>query len=230
MKMSRQIFHSSLYCLLILLFAIYSSSLSGQYNTNLGYKAGDAVTSGQKNVMVGERAGEINNGTGNIFIGSQAGQNETGSNLLIISNDTANNTIYGDLQRQRIAIGTDEFPSDTSYRLTVEGKVIAREYKATQTQPWPDYVFNEEYSLRSLDSVRVFILKNNHLPDVPSADFIDINGVELSAMNAILLRKIEELTLYLLTQQDEINSLQHEVSIIRTNSPSVSKRNKKVTQ
>ncbi len=189
--------------------------LLGQYNTNLGYKAGEAVSSGQKNVMVGARAGEANNGTGNIFIGSQAGQNETGSNILIISNDTTNNTIYGDLNGRRIAIGTDSFPSDSSYRLAVEGKVIAREFKATQTPAWPDYVFLDSYPLRSIESVHRFVQKNNHLPEVPSAKEVSENGIELSEMTAILLKKVEELTLYVIQQQSQIDALSKELSIQR---------------
>jgi len=190
------------------------SPIYSQYNTNLGYKAGDAVSTGHKNVMVGERAGAANNGSGNIFIGSYAGKNETGSNTLVISNDTIKNTIYGDLSKRRVAIATNLFPTDTMYRLIIEGKVIAREYKATQTMPWPDYVFQKDYTLLPLSSLQLFLEQNNRLPNVPSAEEVRTDGIELAKMNAILLEKIEELTLYLLNQQQQLNNQQTQIDTL----------------
>ena len=204
---------------LVCISIFFAAIVHGQYNTNLGYKAGDAVSTGHKNVMVGERAGALNNGTGNIFIGSYAGKNETGSNTLIISNDTLKNTIYGDLSKRRVAIATNLFPTDTLYRLAVEGKVIAREYKATQAT-WPDYVFEDEYKLMSLDSLQMFLTTNKHLPNVPSALEVEKDGIELAKMNAILLEKIEEVTLYMLKLQGQVNNQQEEIERLKTNSVS----------
>jgi hypothetical protein len=193
-------------------------SPQGQYNTNLGYRAGESTTTGAKNVMVGERAGETNNGSGNIFIGSYAGHSDTTSNTLIIANDSTRHTIYGDLSKQRVAIATTDFPSDTTYRLTVEGKVMAREFKATQIFPWPDYVFDEAYTLMPLDDLSEFINQHKHLPEISPAAEMESNGVELASLNMILLKKIEELTLYLIdqhqtiaVQSDEIESLQKQL-------------------
>lgn len=210
--------HSLKWLLCITITLIIHQFISAQYNTKLGYKAGGIDTMGHKNVMVGAHAGEANDGSGNIFIGNQAGQNVTGStsNLLIITNDTTKNTIYGDLKKQRVAIGTKLFPTDTTYRLAVEGKIIAREYKATQTMPWPDYVFDDKYSLSPLKDVETFILEHNHLPDIPSAEQVNINGIELASFNALLLKKIEELTIYLINQEKSINDMQVEINHLKS--------------
>ena len=74
---------------------------------------------------------------------------------------------------------------------------------------WPDYVFEEDYTLRPLSEVEAFIAANNHLPDVPSQTEIETNGAELGEMNRILLQKIEELTLYIIEQDKRIQELEN---------------------
>ncbi|KPA19790.1 hypothetical protein shim_37490 [Shimia sp. SK013] len=71
----------------------------------------------------------------------------------------------------------------------------------------PDYVFEDDYDLRSLSQVQAFIDENGHLPDVPSASEINTNGLNMNDMQLTLLRKVEELTLYTLSQQAEIERL-----------------------
>lgn len=72
---------------------------------------------------------------------------------------------------------------------------------------WPDYVFKSEYKLRSLYDVDNFVKANSHLPDVPSEKEVMEKGVNLGEMDAILLKKVEELTLYAIKQQKEIDRL-----------------------
>jgi hypothetical protein len=78
--------------------------------------------------------------------------------------------------------------------------VLAERFKCAikTTSEWSDYVFDECYELKSLDEVEDYLLKNKHLPDVPSAEEMVKNGLDVAQMNALLLRKIEELTLYLI--------------------------------
>ncbi|WP_132861701.1 hypothetical protein [Shimia isoporae] len=71
----------------------------------------------------------------------------------------------------------------------------------------PDYVFEDDYDLRTLSEVRAFIDQNGHLPDVPSAAEVNANGLNMNDMQLTLLRKVEELTLYTLAQQEEIERL-----------------------
>jgi hypothetical protein len=94
--------------------------------------------------------------------------------------------------------------------LTVNGKIHAREVKIDTSIPTPDYVFNKDYSLMSLTDVKNYIDKNHHLPEVPSAAEVEKDGLKLGEMNLILLKKVEELTLYLIVKDKELK-LQKEI-------------------
>ncbi len=72
---------------------------------------------------------------------------------------------------------------------------------------WSDYVFHKNYRLPALLEVEDYIDENGHLPDVPSEREVLENGVDVAEMNSILLKKIEELTLYVIQQQKEIEKL-----------------------
>ena len=73
---------------------------------------------------------------------------------------------------------------------------------------WPDYVFAPDYNLMSIDELSTFIERHGHLPGVPSAHEVEKErGIELGEMNRILLEKVEELTLMIIQQQREIDSL-----------------------
>jgi hypothetical protein len=90
-----------------------------------------------------------------------------------------------------------------TFKLAVEGKIGAREVNINTTTPWPDYVFNPGHKLLSLEEIKTYIEKNKHLPEVPSAKEIETNGVNLGEMNILLLKKVEELTLYMLDLKKE---------------------------
>ena len=93
-----------------------------------------------------------------------------------------------------------------NYRLAVNGGIRAKE--VVVETGWSDYVFESDYHLRSLSEVEDFISENGHLPDVPSAEEVAANGVSLGTMDATLLRKIEELTLYTLELHSRIAELE----------------------
>jgi hypothetical protein len=99
------------------------------------------------------------------------------------------------------------FYTNSQYALAVQGKVLTDEVTVKFRQNWPDYVFDEKYKLIDLDSLEMYIIKNNHLPDMPSAKVIEREGVALGDMNAILLKKIEELTLYSIEQNKKIQMM-----------------------
>ncbi len=88
------------------------------------------------------------------------------------------------------------------HMLAVDGSIGAREIQV-ETTTWADYVFNDEYKLKELEDVEDFIKENNHLPDIPSKKEVIENGIALGEMNAKLLQKIEELTLYMIDQHKE---------------------------
>jgi hypothetical protein len=90
------------------------------------------------------------------------------------------------------------------------GNIWAKEIKVALTNPWPDYVFNETYILPTLNEVEKYIKENSHLQNVPTAGDIKSKGLELGEMAKIQQEKIEELTLYLIQQNKEIEKLKIE--------------------
>lgn len=94
-----------------------------------------------------------------------------------------------------------------NYLLQVNGFIGATEINVKTT--WCDYVFKPEYKLRTLQEVEQFINENSHLPDVPSEAEVNSNGINVGEINSILLKKIEELTLYVIQQQKEIDELKN---------------------
>lgn len=93
-------------------------------------------------------------------------------------------------------------------RLSVNGTIHSKEVKVDVTG-WPDYVFKQNYKLLSLIDVKSYIDKNNHLPDMPSEKIIAEDGLNLGEMNKLLVKKIEELTLYLI-EQNGVNQIQQQ--------------------
>ena len=84
---------------------------------------------------------------------------------------------------------------------------------------WSDFVFGIDYELRTLEEVEKHINAKGHLPEIPSEAEVTENGINLGEMNAKLLQKIEELTLYLIeqnkqnqTQQARIEQLEQKLS------------------
>jgi len=108
-----------------------------------------------------------------------------------------------------LGIGT----SNPDAKLAVNGTVHSKEVKVDLTG-WPDYVFHKDYKLPALEDVKTYIDQNHHLPEVPSEQDVVEKGLNLGEMNKLLMKKVEELTLYLIEnhkiqkkQQREINHL-----------------------
>jgi hypothetical protein len=97
--------------------------------------------------------------------------------------------------------------------IATNGNVTTKKMIVTQLG-WSDYVFASDYKLRSLSSVEQFISKNKHLPDVPSAKQVESKGIDVGDTQAILLRKIEELTLYMIAQDKKIAQLEQKMKRI----------------
>ncbi len=119
-----------------------------------------------------------------------------------------NGTDYNSLSfyAGKIGIGTTK----PDMKLTVKGNIHAEEVKIDLNVPAPDYVFKEDYKLRTIEELENFIKQNSHLPEIPSAKEFEQNGVMQAEMDMNLLKKIEELTLYTIQQQKEIESLKKE--------------------
>ncbi len=112
-----------------------------------------------------------------------------------------------------IGIGTNS-PDE---KLTVKGKIHTEEVKVDLSVPAPDYVFEEEYDLPTLESIEKFIKSEKHLPEIPSAAEMEENGVELGTMNMLLLKKIEELTLYTLEQESKLEDQSNQIQKLQSN-------------
>ena len=89
-----------------------------------------------------------------------------------------------------------------STSLYANEKIWSKEIMVAQTNPWPDFVFKSDYQLRSLSEVEQFINTNGHLPEIPTEKEVAQHGVSVGEMNAKLLQKIEELTLYIINQNN----------------------------
>ncbi len=111
-----------------------------------------------------------------------------------------------------VGIGT-ETPSQ---KLDVNGTIRAKEVNIT-TSGWADYVFRPEYSLRPLSEVEAFIVKHGHLPNIPSEKEVLEKGVNLLEMNAKLLEKIEELTLYMIQLNSKNLELERKLTEVYNN-------------
>lgn len=127
----------------------------------------------------------------------------------LLLNPLSGNSPTGVQTNNYVAIGIPRanipFPANVpqGYNLLVGGKVMCEELKIKLIAGWYDHVFNEEYQLMTLDSLQCYITEYNHLPDVPSAAEVAENGIMAGEMTGILLKKIEELTLYMIEQNKQ---------------------------
>lgn len=119
---------------------------------------------------------------------------------------TSGNNIY--YNAGKVGIGTINM-NDANYKLFVETGIRTRKLKVDQ-QGWPDYVFHKTYKLPTLEEIEKYIKQNNHLPDVPSAKEVQKNGIDLGDNQALLLKKIEELTLIIIGQNKRIKALERQ--------------------
>lgn len=112
--------------------------------------------------------------------------------------------------RDSLGVGTNEFDG---YKLAVAGKIRATEVKIASL-PWSDFVFDKDYNLMPIPSLKTFIEENKHLPDIPSEAEVQENGISLGEMDALLLQKIEELTLYVIDLKEENQELKARIDLL----------------
>ncbi|MBD2703800.1 hypothetical protein IC229_24350 [Spirosoma sp. BT702] len=116
-------------------------------------------------------------------------------------------------QNDAIIIGEGVSKTPSDYNLFVSKGILTEKVKVAvkNTSDWSDYVFKSGYSLKPLAEVEQYIRKHEHLPGVPSAEDVVEKGVDVAKMDAKLLEKIEELTLYSIEQQKENQALKDRV-------------------
>jgi hypothetical protein len=180
----------------------YNNGTSPSWAGTFMQHFGTGMTGNQYGVPAGNQGTLVFQNVSNGVIASN------GANIFISPVGLVSTTF---LTNGNVGIGTS---SPGSFKLAVEGKIGAREVQVTNVNPWPDFVFKPEYKLPPLNEVEKFIGQYNHLPGVPSALEVK-DGIELGKMNATLLQKVEELTLYLIELDKEIKSMKIENEILK---------------
>jgi hypothetical protein len=168
-----------------------------------------------RNVLI--QMGAVNNGwrPGQIWYHSVSPQGHPAQMFLDWSHHTNNwvgiMRLVEDRGIPKVTIGdVSDLPGSDRYSLFVQRGILTEKIRvalSNDQQNWADYVFADDYALRPLSEVESFIKKNKHLPEIPSAEEVHKDGVDLAEMDAKLLQKIEELTLYVIEQQKEIERL-----------------------
>ena len=106
-------------------------------------------------------------------------------------------------------VGVGTYTPDALF--TVKGEIHAEAINVDLNVPGPDYVFEKDYELRSLEETEAYIKNHKHLPEVPSAKEMEEQGIDLAEMNMLLLKKVEELTLHQIQLLKRIESLENQL-------------------
>lgn len=133
-----------------------------------------------------------------------------GSNRLdVVANS---NTLMSIKSNGNVGINT----TDTKgHMLAVKGDIVAEEVLVALYNDWPDYVFEQDYQLMTVEELDEFIQQNKHLPNVPSAEEVSEKGFSLGEMDAKLLEKVEELTLYVIELKKELNKAKKNIEELK---------------
>ena len=151
--------------------------------------------------------------TDTLLLRASANQGERGSQItnwrdaLAVSTD-GHVTLNGQ-------VGINTANTTQQYALAVDGGMITTKARIQEVEDWPDRVFAPDYALVPLEELRAYVTLNRHLPGVPSEEEVTEHGIDVGGMQAVLLEKIEELTLYILRQQREIDTLKRELEELR---------------
>jgi len=219
----------------------FESGLIGTSNVFFGAEIGNWLTQGSnnvfigncsscntlgyanKNVFIGDRTGSWSQGNteGNVFIGysvgNQTGTGSTNNNKLIIDNNYITTPLlFGDFATNKLGVNTKNLPNSfngenfSNYSLYVEGGLLTEEIRVMPG--WADYVFEDDYKLLSLEEVEQFINKSGHLPNVPSAETVQKTGIELGDIKKVQQEKIEELTLYIIDLNNQLQAIKEQLA------------------
>ncbi|QLE02016.1 DUF4200 domain-containing protein [Galbibacter sp. BG1] len=145
---------------------------------------------------------------GTYFVRGARGENLEYSNTEFLNTSF----LFADIFTGNVGLGTN---TPGSWKLAVNGNIRAKEIKV-ETQGWSDFVFEKDYTLPTLEEVEKHIKEEGHLQDIPSAEEVKMDGFFLGEMDAKLLQKIEELMLYTIKQQKEIEALKAEITKLKS--------------
>ncbi|MCC7303766.1 MAG: hypothetical protein IT233_14085 [Bacteroidia bacterium] len=176
----------------------YASHGTGDYSVTLG---GNLVAFAPYSMVIGQSAS-----TSSRII-------NTIPNSLMIGFNSDRPTVFvspaaGPGTTGVVCIGTTIVPNGTQYKLAVAGTILSHEVEVVAPTQWPDYVFEKDYKLMSLDERKMYLQKHKHLPWMFSSEELSANGIAVAEMFKSLTKNIEELNLYILQQQELIKSLE----------------------
>ncbi len=156
-------------------------------------------------------ANAVVSASNSIVLGSINGTNGATANTNVGIGVTAPRTALEISGSAIIGAGITSLPA--GYNLYVANGVLTEKVTiaAKNTTAWADFVFDKNYKLRTLTEVESFINQNGHLPEVPSTQEVQTNGINLAENDAKLLQKIEELTLYMIAQDKKIKNLEKRI-------------------
>jgi Head domain of trimeric autotransporter adhesin len=125
----------------------------------------------------------------------------------------SNDSAFVITRNGRVGIGI--IPADTLYKLSVNGAIRAK--KVVVESGWADYVFEDGYQLMALPAVAAYVQAHKHLPGIPKAATIEKQGLDVAAMQVLMMQKIEELTLYAIQTAEQLKLLQKENKDLKEN-------------
>lgn len=183
-------------------------------------------------------AGNVNigaDGNASLRVRNLYGKSSSSSALdhLYLNYSSRKNVYVGSTNNQasffvhgNIGIGTEQ---THGYKLGVNGKIAALEVKVAKQANWPDFVFSKNYELPKLEEVALHIKEKGHLKNIPSAKEVGENGFFLAQMDAKLLQKIEELTLYTIAQEQQLTAQRKQNERQQREIEALKKQNKLLT-
>ncbi|MEY3416552.1 MAG: hypothetical protein RL060_663 [Bacteroidota bacterium] len=206
-------------------------SLTGAGNVGIGTASPDTKLEVAGNIKMTGPSFVIGTNDGS-FQGNKPGQralvhdNSPSKDVLLINcqNDFEDGTqIQSDLSvTGNLSVGNVSFQNtektqlDMKGNLRVLGKIATTEVCVNPSSSWCDYVFEESYPLMPLKDLKQYIGHHKHLPEVPTSEEVKRDGVNLGEINVTYLKKIEELTLYILQQQQQLDLLQGQLNTLVT--------------
>ncbi len=195
------------------------TNTTGSYNTALESGADVGANNLTNATAIGYRAYVTTNNS--LVLGSIAGVNGASASTNVGIGTTSPNSnarldVNGNIfSSGKIAIGTTDMAKIADYSLVVNGEAICNKLRVKLYTNWPDFVLEEKYNLLPIAQLEEYINANKHLPDIPAAAQVAKEGIDVGGNQALLLQKIEELTLYIIEQNKKIELLQKDNTTIK---------------
>ena len=188
-----------------------SDSVDLYFKTNHNTRMTILESNGNVGVGTTNPQGRLHVDQGHLRIGNGTSESSRSANVLLFGDNThvqigewqADNMLSFQANTYNFTTGNVGIGTTSpSYKLDVNGTIRANEIIVNTTGA--DFVFAEGYQLRPLSEVKEFIQENKHLPEIKSAQEMHENGVGINELQTQLLQKIEELTLYIIQQEERI--------------------------